>query len=179
MPAIALEEIEIPGCYSGRLSRFQDWRRALAEMLGVAVWYCVVEKAVTLTSLGPHPAPARLPFVETMAAAGSPLGGLTPQQRLGDWDPPPSEPLWILLALTLPGGVVRHYVASAMAERLAEMTELMFGIDDGSRGMGDLGRFTETMCDGLRRIAAGGTDAVIRGGYEPTGWWDVAGAFEA
>lgn len=172
---IVLEEIEIPGCYRGRVGRFNDWRRALAEMTGVALRYAVVEKDVALTALDPAtPPPARLPIIEAEATA--PLDEpLTPLRRLGQWDALPADPLSVLLLLTVPGGVVRHAFAGAIAARLAEMTELMYGIDDGRYGMTDLGRFTEEMAAGFRRIAASHTDSPVAGGYEPSGWWDLAG----
>jgi hypothetical protein len=174
---ILLAEIEIPGCYRGRIGRFNDWRRALAEMTGVALRYVVAEKDVMLTSRDPEkPAPARLPVVEAEPTA-APDEELTPLRRLGQWDALPDDPLLVLLLLTVPGGVVRHDFAGAIAARLAEMTELMYGIDDGRFGTVDLGRFTEEMTAGLRRIAAARADSAVAGGYEPSGWWDVAGKF--
>ena len=65
----------------------------------------------------------------------------------------PDRPL-LLLLLTVPGGVVRHDLADAIAARLAEITELMYGVDDGRYGMTDLGRLTEMMAAGFRCIAA-------------------------
>lgn len=175
---ILLAEIEIPGCYGGRVARFNDWRRALAEMTGVALRYVAIEKAVALSSLDQSkPPPARLPFIEAELTA-APGEDLTPPRRLGQWDALPADPLLVLLLLTVPGGVMRHDFAGAIAARLTEMTELMYGIDDGSFGMTDLGRFTEDMAAGFRRIAAARADSAIAGGYEPSGWWDVAGRFE-
>jgi hypothetical protein len=177
---ILLTEIEIPGCYRGRIGRFNDWRLALAEMTGVALRYVVVEKDVMLTSRHPEKsAPTRLPVVEAEPHDAALRAGLPPRRRRGDWDALPDDPLLVLLLLTVPGGVVRHDFAVAIAARLAEMTELMYGIDDGRFGTVDLGRFTEEMTAGLRRIAATRTDSAVAGGYEPSGWWDVAGTFQA
>jgi hypothetical protein len=152
---IMLTEINIPGCYRGRVGRFNDWRRTLADMTGVALRYVVRERDVALTSrnsaLEP---PARLPFIEAELT-----------------------PLLVLLLLTVPGGVVRHDLADAIAARLVEMTELMHGVDDGHYGTTDLGRLTEIMAAGFRRIGVSGADSPVSGGYEPSGWWDVAGRF--
>jgi hypothetical protein len=174
---IMLTEINIPGCYRGRVGRFNDWRRTLADMTGVALRYVVRERDVALTSrnsaLEP---PARLPFIEAELTA--PLGlEVAARQRLGIWDAVPDDPLLVLLLLTVPGGVVRRDLADAIAARLVEMTELMHGVDDGHYGTTDLGRLTEIMAAGFRRIGVSGADSPVSGGYEPSGWWDVAGRF--
>jgi hypothetical protein len=166
-----LDEIEIPNCYHGRVSRFVGWRCAIAAMTGVSLRYVTVERPV---SLGPAPAPQRLPFIEAEMAPESGVA-LTPLQRLGAWDALPPDPLLILLVLTLPGGTIRYRFAGAMAERLGEMTELMYGIDDGTWGSLDLGRFTAAIRAGLQRIAAGEKDSLIQGGFEPGGWWNLPG----
>ncbi|MFN3351428.1 hypothetical protein [Pseudorhodoplanes sp.] len=176
---ITLEEIEIPECYRGRVTCFNDWRWALAEMTGVAVRYVVVGKTIALDTRDPAVrAPEWLPVIE--AQADAPLDeAITPQQRLGDWELMPADPLLVVLLLTVPGGIVRHRFAGAMAARLAEMTELMYGIDDGRYGLINLGRFTEQMTAGFRRLAEKRIDAPVAGGYEPRGWWDIAGQFTA
>jgi hypothetical protein len=177
MATFALEEIEIPDCYQGRVWTLNVWRLAVAEMTGVPIRYVTSVKAVSLTSKGPMPAPARLPFIEAMVTDATFDEQMTPARRLGQWDTLPSEPLWILLMLTLPGSVIRSRFAEAIADRLRDITELMYGIDDGSRGMVDLGRFTRMIEIGMRQISDRRTDAVVQGGYEPSGWWDVEGAF--
>jgi len=142
-------------------------------MTGNELRYVVSDKGVSLISKGPGSAPTSLPFVEAALDPHNTTGLLTPQRRLGNWEAIPSEPLLILLTITLPGGVVRHQYAGAIADRLREITELMYGIDDGTWGMVDLGRFTERMEAGLRVISKQQVDSVVRGGFEPTGWWDV------
>jgi hypothetical protein len=71
----------------------------------------------------------------------------------------------------------RLHFAALIAARLAEMVEIMYAIDDGSRGTVDLGRLTESIERGMRRIAEEGVDVAVSGGYQPGCWWDVAGAF--
>jgi len=34
-----LDYIEIPECFHGRIDRFNDWRRAIAELIGVQLSY--------------------------------------------------------------------------------------------------------------------------------------------
>jgi hypothetical protein len=173
MKPISLEEIEIPDCYRGRVNKFIDWRLAVAGMTGISLRHVAVEKPV---SFGPEPAPQRLPFIEVELDTA-----LTPRQRLGAWEVLPPDPLLILLVLTLPGGTVRHQFAGAIAERLGEITELMYGIDDGRWGTADLGRFTEMMRTGMQRIATNGRDSVVQGcfavhgGGPPEGWWTMPG----
>jgi hypothetical protein len=166
-----LHEIEIPDCYRGRVDRFNNWRRAVADMTGVRLSYAETVMPVALKSEGPAPPPAQLPFI-VAAARSAPLDSLlTPENRLGRWPELPAEPLWILLGLTVPSGIIRHQFAGAIALRLGETTELMYGIDDGSFGLVNLGRFTESMSQGMGRIAERRTDAVVQGGFEPSGWW--------
>jgi hypothetical protein len=177
MKAIWLQEIEMPECYYGKLSRFIDWRLAVAAMIGVSLHHVVVDTPV---SFGPPPAPQRLPFIEVELDQASDIA-LTPRQRLGAWETLPPDPLLVLLVLTLPGGTIRHPFAGAIAARLGELTELMYGIDDGTWGMVDLGRFTDMMRIGMQRIASRRQDSVIQGGFEvqgggpPGGWWTMRG----
>jgi hypothetical protein len=178
MKAIWLQEIEIPDCYSGKAEHFINWRKPIAAMTGVSLRYVTIEKPV---SFGPPPAPQRLPFIEVELDQAASDTALTPRQQLGAWEALPPDPLLILLVLTLPGGTIRHQFAGAIAERLGEITELMYGIDDGRWGMIDLGRFTEAMRIGMQRIAARGKDSVVQGGFEvqgggpPGGWWTMPG----
>jgi hypothetical protein len=178
MTGITLEEIEIPGCYEGSVQRFNGWRRAIAYLIGAQVWYGMTEKTVALHS--EHgPAPKRLPFCSAMVTDEVLGAQPTPAQRLGDWPCLPSEPLMIIVLLTVPGSVIRHVFAGAIAERLKEIDELIRFIDDGSFGTFDLGRFSERMQQGLRKMSAQGADSAIVGGYDPVGWWHVAGTFTA
>ena len=170
---VELEEIDIPGCHLGRVDKFNGWRRALAEMTGVQLSYQVSVQPVSLRSEGPNPPPTHLPFIVAVTHTPRWQGLLTSARRSGDWEELPEEPLWILLALTLPGGVIRCRYALAIAERLSEMTELVYGIDKGQYGLFNLGRFTESMAAGLRRAAGAGKDLVVKGGFEPSGWWEL------
>lgn len=175
MTGHVLTEIEIPDCYQGRVDRFHGWRLAIADMTGVRLTYAVADMAVSLKSLGPSPAPTHLPFIVAADRSGRFEGLLTPERRLGHWPTPPDEPLLILLALTVPSGVIHHALAGAIADRLAEMSELMHAADDGRWGLFDVGGLTDSIGAGLRRIAAAGRDAVVQGGYEPGGWWEFQG----
>jgi hypothetical protein len=177
MSTIVLEEIDIPNCYQGRVRQFNEWRLAIAEMTGVPIWYVISEKAVSLRSEGRSPAPTHLPFVEAAVYCTTLNMKFTPQRRLGYWETLPSDPLLIVQVLTVPGGVIRHQFAEAIADRLRELTDLMYGIDDGRWGAVDLGRFTELMQAGMRRIAELQMDSVVQGGFEPSGWWNVEGRF--
>lgn len=179
MQVIWLQEIEIPECYYGKVSRFIDWRLAVAAMIGVSLRHVVVDTPV---SFGPPPAPQHLPFIEVELDQAASDTALTPRHRLGAWEALPPDPLLVLLVLTLPGGTIRHQFAGMIAERLGEITELMYGIDDGRWGMVDLGRFTEAMRIGMQRIASRGHDSVVQGGFEvqgggpPGGWWTMPGS---
>jgi hypothetical protein len=134
---LVLEHIEIPDCYDGRLEKFNAWRRAIVYNIGAPVWYGVSEKEVVLKSVYASP-PKRLPFC---TANGDLSATLTAQQRLGDWASLPSDPLMIVLLLTVPGGVIRHVFARAIAERLKEIEELIHFCDDGRFGTFDLTHF--------------------------------------
>jgi hypothetical protein len=168
-----LEEIEIRGCYYGKVAKFNDWRRALAEMTGVQLSYRVSDEPVSLSSEGPDPPLTHLPFIVAVTHTPKWERLLTPARRRGDWAELPEEPLWILLALNLPAGVIHSRYAGAIAERLREMTELMYAIDNGRYGLFDLGGFTEAMAAGLRRAAEGGQALVVEGGFS-SGWWPVS-----
>jgi hypothetical protein len=157
------EYIVIPGCYDGRIDKFNGWRRALAEMTGVQVSYQVSVEAASTKSEGPDAPPVYLPPVIAVTHTPKWQSILTPARQSGDWEELPEEPLWILLALTLPGGVIRCRYAGAIAGRLSDMVELMYGIDNGRYGMFSLGRLTESMAAGLRHAAAAGKDLVVRG----------------
>jgi len=170
---MVLEEIEIPGCYSGRLGKFNAWRQAIAYNIGVDVWYGVSEQEAVFER-GHARSPKRLPFCTAVVTDATSRATLTADQRLGDWIGLPSEPLLIVLALTLPGGVIRHCFAKAIAERLKEIEEVIHFCDDGRFGLFDLTSFHHGMCDGMDRIATRQIDSAVSGGYEPTGWWPGA-----
>jgi hypothetical protein len=165
-----LVEIDIPGCHRGKVRPFNEWRSAIADMTGVAVRYAWANLPVSLSSTGSHPPPTELPFV--VAEIQAPLVALTPRRRLGHWGLVPDDPLFVLLALTVPGGTIRSAFAESMAERLVEMRELIWAIDDGRYGITALGSFTQDMEAGLARIAREGVDVQVGGCYEPDGWWD-------
>lgn len=175
MPSHDLIEIAFTGCAPFRIERFTNWRRAIADMIGIDVTYVEVRKPVSLTSLGPGPAPTTLPFIEAHVDANA---GLTAMQRIGRWDVEPDDPLVMLALLTVPGGTISSVAAIGVAERLDDIVELMYHIDNGEYGTFDLGRFTQAMAAGLRLAHDKGDRVHIHGGYEPGGWWDLAGAFE-
>lgn len=172
---MTLEEIDISGCYTGKVRRYNAWRRAVAEMIGVGIVYrTALLPAPTAVARLPG-APTQLPFVVADVRGDELNGLLTPERRLGRWEQAPEDPLLILVAMTLPGGLIDHRFAGATAARLGEIAELMYGIDDGTWGSLDLGRFTETMRSGFDTIARNGRDVVVDGGYEPGGWYSFAG----
>jgi hypothetical protein len=167
---IFLEEIEIPNCYLGRLDRFNAWRRAIACNIGASIWYGFAEKDVAFDSPRLSQWPERLQFCTAMVTDETLRRTLTPEQRLGNWDSLPSEPLMIVVLLTVPGGVIRSAFAAAIAERLKEIDELIHYVDDGRFGTFDLTRFHHHMYLGMRSISHRQTDGVIIGQY-PSGWW--------
>jgi hypothetical protein len=170
---VVLEEIEIPDCYSGRLDKFNAWRRAIAYNIGAPVWYGISEKEVVL-EIGSASPPKRLPFCTAVVTDEALSTTLTAQQRLGDWASAPSEPLMIVLLLTVPGGVIRHVFARPIAERLREIEELIHFCDDGRFGAFHLTHFHHGIYDGMCRISARQIDSVVSGGYHPGGWWPGA-----
>jgi hypothetical protein len=134
-------EINIPGIFRGRTYRFDNWRLAIADMTGVPLRYVGNLEAGTDD---PVWAPR-----------------LTPDVRRGDWDDPPEDPLWVLLLVTVPGGVLRARYLRGIAERLHEMQELMYCLDDGRWGLDDIGRRTEAFARSFEAAAGRGEDLVI------------------
>lgn len=180
MPSQELCEISIGDACSEKLWKFNAWRKAVASIIGAPVWYLLVDKPVIgLCSEGSGLPPDRLTFLEAGTADPAVRALLAPEARLGIWNGIPDEPLLILLLLTLPGGFVRHKYAGAIAERLGDITDLMYGIDDGSFEQVDLGRFTERMRMAMLAVESSRMDAPVDGGYEPGGWWRVSANFAA
>ena len=149
-------EINIPGIFEGKTHRFTNWRLAIADMTGVPVKYVARERAVDLTL-------DRLVFLE--AETEDPIWAprLTPGVRRGDWDDPPDDPLWVVLLVTVPGGVLRARHLRGIAERLYEMQELMYCLDDGRWGTDDIGRRTDEFARSFEAAARRGEDLVIEG----------------
>jgi hypothetical protein len=85
-------------------------------MTGVQLTYPVSVMPVSLRSEGLVPPPTHLPFIVAVTHLPQWDRIVTPERRLGHSEKLPEEPLWILLALTLPSGVVHHEFASPIAD---------------------------------------------------------------
>lgn len=164
-----LAEIEIDNHYRGKPKNFDRWRGVVAEIVGAPIGYITVERTVHFDDLDPSITPPEtLEFVEVQVMDAKWQVRLTPETRWGIWPSTPEEPLWVLLLLTIPGGTLFARHAQAIADRLDEIDELLDYVDKGwSTDVHQ--RFRRSFAEQARS----GKDVVVKGGYEPTGWWDV------
>ncbi len=146
-------EVHIGGCYHGKIERFNLWRLALADQIGVHVVYSM--KEASSDNLPPYHN-WRGEFVRPFACSPTLSGQISS-------DP---DALYDLVLASIPGTALTPPQARAIADRLEEMSELMWALDDGRYGLVDLGRMTEAMMVGLRCRANKGETIQINAASE-------------
>lgn len=125
--------LDIEGFYQGKWWKdFQPWRLALSHMIGAEIDYRLIYRPFRATRPWPgFEMPENLQVLEAVSIGGAHSMAITPDMRAGHWLETPDEPLLVLLLLTLPGKALPARHAAAIAERLANLTDLIEALDTG------------------------------------------------
>lgn len=153
--------LKVDDVWFAKIGHFLTWREALVEMTG--------SRLRTVLRDRPLPPTRRFGMVETVGLweveRTDPEWGVavTPKRRRGIWAETPEEPLWVLLYLTMPGGVLHARHAAALAQRLNEIDEVVYAVNGlGTRGWRDF----------FLQQAKTGQDVTCTAEFESVGWID-------
>ncbi|WP_377288007.1 hypothetical protein [Rhizobium sp. SG2393] len=160
-----IEGFTEPSWLRGKERHFRLWRTLVAEMIGAPVDYDYVRRPVTHADAA-NAALATiesLPFLEARILDPD-WKQPTAEERAGFWDDLPEDPLWILVLLTVPGGMFRTRHAAAIADRLDELDDIIH-----HAGLGAHTHAHEAARAFFRQLAKADADVRVVGSYEPCG----------
>src|SRR5215217_3595965 len=153
--------LKVDGVWFGKIGYFLTWREALVEMTGSRLRTVLRDRLLPPSSRFGAVETVGLWEIERTDLDWGPA--LTPERRRGIWAKTPEEPLWVLLYLTVPGGVLQARHAAAIAQRLDELDEVVYAVN----GMG-----TRNWRDFFWQQAKTGQDVTCTAEFESVGWID-------